>query len=45
MKMLGGKIITCTGLFLSDAWSAAMDRSAWMALRPVDGEAWRERGR
>jgi len=30
---------TSTGLSPSDAWSVATDRSAWMALRPVDGHA------
>jgi len=33
------QVTTSTMLSPSDAWSVAVDRSAWMALRPVDGQA------
>jgi len=33
------QVTTSTGLSPSDAWSVATDRSAWRALRPVDGQA------
>jgi len=38
-KMLGGAGHASTGLSPSDDWSVATDRSAWRALRPVDGQA------
>jgi len=31
------------GLSSSEAWSVAMDRSAWMALRPIDGQAYEKK--
>jgi len=37
------QVTTSTGLSPSDAWSVATDRSAWRALRPIDGQAERER--
>jgi len=33
------QVTTSTGLSPSDAWSVETDRSAWSALRPVDGQA------
>jgi len=33
------QVVTSRGLSLSDAWSVVTDRSAWRALRPVDGQA------
>jgi len=33
------QVTTSTGLSPSEAWSVATDRSAWRALRPVDGQA------
>jgi len=33
------QVTAITGLSPSDAWSVATDRSAWRALRPVDGQA------
>jgi len=33
------QVTTSTGLSPSDAWSVATDRSAWRALRPVDGQS------
>jgi len=32
------QVTTSTGLSPSDAWSVATDRSAWRALRPIDGQ-------
>jgi len=32
------QVTTSTVLSLSDAWNVATDRSAWSALRPVDGQ-------
>jgi len=37
------QVTTSTGLSPFDAWSVATDRSAWTVLRPVDGQAERER--
>jgi len=37
------QVTTSIGLSPSGAWSVATDRSAWKALRPVDGQAWAER--
>jgi len=39
------QLTTSTGLSPSEAWSVATDQSAWRALRPVDGQALRERVR
>jgi len=36
------QVTTSTRLSPSDAWSVATDRSAWRALRPVDGQTERE---
>jgi len=33
------QVTTSTGLSPSNTWSVATDRSAWRALRPVNGQA------